>query len=209
MKYKIFGKSEWGSDIIEFLCHEISIEYEFVEIGDNFKSDKTILNVNPLGRVPMVETPNGEYLIESMAIVYHFIERESQLIPDTKNGITDFHQIMAFMSSSIYPAILLYFHPDHYVSTENTEDLVNRSKSILETYLNYLEKKIKIFSLEYLPRITRAQSMDVLSSQSNLAGYRAVVDCVSEFEKAVPMMMTAAGTVPAAKVLVILSLIHI
>ena len=45
--------------------------------------------------------------------------------------------------------------------------------------------------------------MDVLSSQSNLAGYRAVIDCVAEFEKAVPMMMTAAGTVPAAKVLVI------
>ena len=66
-----------------------------------------------------------------------------------------------------------------------------------------IDKKIKPFSLELLPRITRAQSMDVLSSQSNLAGYRAVVDCVSEFEKAVPMMMTAAGTVPAAKVLVI------
>ena len=66
-----------------------------------------------------------------------------------------------------------------------------------------IEKKNKIFSLELLPRITRAQSMDVLSSQSNLAGYRAVVDCISEFEKAVPMMMTAAGTVPAAKVLVI------
>ncbi len=66
-----------------------------------------------------------------------------------------------------------------------------------------INKKIKPFSLELLPRITRAQSMDVLSSQSNLAGYRAVVDCVAEFEKAVPMMMTAAGTVPAAKVLVI------
>ncbi len=66
-----------------------------------------------------------------------------------------------------------------------------------------LKKKLNIFSLELLPRITRAQSMDVLSSQSNLAGYRAVIDCVSEFEKAVPMMMTAAGTVPAAKVLVI------
>ena len=65
------------------------------------------------------------------------------------------------------------------------------------------KKKIKTFSLELLPRITRAQSMDVLSSQSNLAGYRAVIDCVAEFEKAVPMMMTAAGTVPAAKVLVI------
>ena len=66
-----------------------------------------------------------------------------------------------------------------------------------------LKKKINLFSLELLPRITRAQSMDVLSSQSNLAGYRAVIDCVAEFEKAVPMMMTAAGTVPAAKVLVI------
>ncbi len=66
-----------------------------------------------------------------------------------------------------------------------------------------LKKKIKTFSLELLPRITRAQSMDVLSSQSNLAGYRAVIDCVAEFEKAVPMMMTAAGTVPAAKILVI------
>ena len=66
-----------------------------------------------------------------------------------------------------------------------------------------ISKEIKLFSLELLPRITRAQSMDVLSSQSNLAGYRAVIDCVAEFEKAVPMMMTAAGTVPAAKILVI------
>ena len=62
---------------------------------------------------------------------------------------------------------------------------------------------INAFSMELIPRSPRAQSMDVLSSQSNLAGYRAVVDCVAEFEKAVPMMMTAAGTVPAAKVLVI------
>ena len=75
-----------------------------------------------------------------------------------------------------------------------------KNKNQIDKIIN---KKIKIFSLELLPRITRAQSMDVLSSQSNLAGYRAVVDCVAEFEKAVPMMMTAAGTVPAAKVLVI------
>ena len=66
-----------------------------------------------------------------------------------------------------------------------------------------LKKDISIFSLELLPRISRAQSMDVLSSQSNLAGYRSVVDSIYEFEKAIPMMMTAAGTVPAAKVLVI------
>ena len=66
-----------------------------------------------------------------------------------------------------------------------------------------VKKKVNIFSLELLPRITRAQSMDILSSQANLAGYKAVIDSFATFEKAVPMMMTAAGTVPAAKVLVV------
>jgi len=56
-----------------------------------------------------------------------------------------------------------------------------------------------LFSMEFMPRITRAQSMDVLSSQANLAGYKAVIDAASMFEQAVPMMMTAAGTVPAAR----------
>tara|TARA_Y100001970_G_scaffold133625_1_gene164653 strand:+ start:15385 stop:16470 length:1086 start_codon:yes stop_codon:yes gene_type:complete len=72
-----------------------------------------------------------------------------------------------------------------------------------EKLKNLSLKKINIFSLELLPRITRAQSMDILSSQANLAGYKAVVDSFSNFEKAIPMMMTAAGTVPAAKVLVV------
>ncbi len=58
------------------------------------------------------------------------------------------------------------------------------------------------FAMELMPRITRAQSMDVLSSQANLAGYRAVIDGSSEYGRALPMMMTAAGTVPAAKVFV-------
>ena len=66
-----------------------------------------------------------------------------------------------------------------------------------------VKRKINIFSLEKLPRITRAQSMDVLSSQANLAGYKAVIESFANFEKAIPMMMTAAGTIPAAKVLVV------
>ena len=66
-----------------------------------------------------------------------------------------------------------------------------------------IKDKINIFSLELLPRITRAQSMDILSSQANLAGYKAVIESFANFEKAIPMMMTAAGTVPAAKVLVV------
>ena len=76
--------------------------------------------------------------------------------------------------------------------------------SINKEEINNLNKKnIKIFSLNLLPRITRAQSMDVLSSQANLAGYKAVIESFSKFEKAIPMMMTAAGTVPAAKILII------
>ena len=58
------------------------------------------------------------------------------------------------------------------------------------------------FAMELMPRITRAQSMDVLSSQANLAGYRAVIDGAAEYGRALPMMMTAAGTVPAAKIFV-------
>ena len=68
---------------------------------------------------------------------------------------------------------------------------------------NLLKKNINFFSLELLPRITRAQSMDILSSQANLAGYKAVIESFANFKKAIPMMMTAAGTIPAAKVLVI------
>ena len=73
-----------------------------------------------------------------------------------------------------------------------------------EKKLNEVTKKnVKCFSLELLPRITRAQSMDILSSQANLAGYKAVVDSFAYFQKAIPMMMTAAGTISAAKVLIV------
>ena len=61
---------------------------------------------------------------------------------------------------------------------------------------------ISAFAMELMPRITRAQVMDVLSSQANLAGYRAVIESAEEFGRAFPMMMTAAGTVPAARVFV-------
>lgn len=71
------------------------------------------------------------------------------------------------------------------------------------SFAAYNNKKISAFALELLPRISRAQSMDVLSSQSNLAGYRAVVEAAAAFGKVIPMMMTAAGTVAPAKALVL------
>ncbi len=72
-------------------------------------------------------------------------------------------------------------------------------KEFLKTYA---AQGIAAFSMELVPRITRAQTMDVLSSQANLAGYRAVLEAANEFGRGFPMMMTAAGTVPAAKVFI-------
>jgi NAD(P) transhydrogenase subunit alpha len=66
----------------------------------------------------------------------------------------------------------------------------------------YAKAGLSAFAMELVPRITRAQAMDVLSSQANLAGYRAVLDAATEFGRAMPMMMTAAGTIPPARVLV-------
>tara|TARA_B100001248_G_scaffold171227_1_gene129747 strand:- start:429 stop:1514 length:1086 start_codon:yes stop_codon:yes gene_type:complete len=96
-----------------------------------------------------------------------------------------------------------------------SDEILNKLKKeqiligVLNPYLNkeklnqVTSKSINCFSLELLPRITRAQSMDILSSQANLAGYKAVIDSFAYFQKAIPMMMTAAGTISAAKVLVV------
>ncbi len=97
------------------------------------------------------------------------------------------------------------------LSDENLNKLKEKQilVGVLNPYLNekklkeIVSKEINCFSLELLPRITRAQSMDILSSQANLAGYKAVVDSFAFFRKAIPMMMTAAGTISAAKVLVV------
>ena len=146
MKYQIYGRSETGSDIIEYLFHELSIDYEFIEVDEkNVKSDEKILKINPLGRVPMVKLPDGKFLIESLAIVYHLLKRENHLLPSTETEINEFHQIMAFMSSSFYPIILLFYHPDHYVSDKNSEDLITKSQNILHRYLNFIEDKIGEF----------------------------------------------------------------
>ena len=95
---------------------------------------------------------------------------------------------------------------------ENKSSLLKENQTLVgilnpydneEKINNLVKRKINVFSLELLPRITRAQSMDILSSQANLAGYKAVLESFANFKKAIPMMMTAAGTIPAAKVLVV------
>ena len=101
---------------------------------------------------------------------------QMNLLDDDKSSI--------LKSNQIFIGVL-----DPYKNKDKLEELVKR--------------KVNVFSLDLLPRITRAQSMDILSSQANLAGYKSVVESFSAYEKAIPMMMTAAGTIPAAKVLVV------
>jgi len=71
-----------------------------------------------------------------------------------------------------------------------------------ETVAGYAAAGLEALAMDWMPRITRAQSMDILSSQSNLAGYKAVLEAASAYGRAFPMMMTAAGTIPAARVFV-------
>ena len=96
------------------------------------------------------------------------------------------------------------------VGRPSDEELAAMKKdAVLAAILNPYDEKegidalanagVNAFAMEFMPRITRAQSMDVLSSQANLAGYKAVVDAAAKFTRALPMMMTAAGTVPAAR----------
>ena len=101
---------------------------------------------------------------------------QMNLLDDDKSSI--------LKSNQIFIGVL-----DPYKNKDKLEELVKR--------------KVNVFSLDLLPRITRAQSMDILSSQANLAGYKAVIESFAHFEKAIPMMMTAAGTISAAKVLVV------
>ena len=118
------------------------------------------------------------------------------------NILSDNHQIISNSNAILQMNIL---EDDNLHKLKGNQILIgvlnayNNEKKIKELTL----KNINCFSLELLPRITRAQSMDILSSQANLAGYKAVVDSFAYFQKAIPMMMTAAGTISAAKVLVV------
>lgn len=95
------------------------------------------------------------------------------------------------------PEELKYYH-DNITLISTLSILTHR-----EDLEIYTRQKISALALELMPRITRAQTMDVLSSQSNLSGYRAVIEAAAVYDRAFPMMMTAAGTVSAAKVLVV------
>jgi NAD(P) transhydrogenase subunit alpha len=123
-----------------------------------------------------------------------FADAGAQVVPSAAEALSGADIVLKVRRPSpedvakMKPGALLAAMLDPYSGKEGIEALA--------------QAKINAFSMEFMPRITRAQSMDVLSSQSNLAGYKAVVDAAAHFSRAFPMMMTAAGTVPAARVFV-------
>jgi H+-translocating NAD(P) transhydrogenase subunit alpha len=123
-----------------------------------------------------------------------FADAGAEIVPDAASAISQAdiilkvgrpsqEELAAMKPGSIFAAIL-----DPFGARDGLEAIASRG--------------VSAFAMEFMPRITRAQSMDVLSSQSNLAGYKAVIDAAATFGRALPMMMTAAGTVPAARIFV-------
>jgi H+-translocating NAD(P) transhydrogenase subunit alpha len=154
-------------------------------------SPETVKKLKALGCEVRIPAGAGQrsYFLDTA-----FAEAGAKIVPSSAEALSGADIVLKVRRPSaedvalIKPGALLAAMLDPYSGKEGIEAMA--------------QAKINAFSMEFMPRITRAQSMDVLSSQSNLAGYKAVVDAAAHFSRAFPMMMTAAGTVPAARVFV-------
>lgn len=154
-------------------------------------SPDTVKKLTGLGFEVLVETGAGDgaHVLDSQ-----FEEAGAKIVASAKDALGDADVVfkvarpsadeVAMMKKGALLAAILAPHAD---------------KAFVQ---NYAVAGVDAFAMELMPRITRAQSMDVLSSQSNLAGYKAVIDAAAEYGRAMPMMMTAAGTVAPARVLI-------
>jgi len=154
-------------------------------------SPETAKKLKALGCEVRIEKGAGE---RSFFLDNAFADAGAKVMPSAAEALNGADIVLKVRRPSnedverMKPGALLAAMLDPYSAKEGIEALA--------------QAKINAFSMEFMPRITRAQSMDVLSSQSNLAGYKAVVNAAERFSRAFPMMMTAAGTVPAARVFV-------
>jgi H+-translocating NAD(P) transhydrogenase subunit alpha len=164
------------------------------EAGDEPRialSPETAKKLKALGCEVRIEAGAGQ---RSYFLDQAFADAGAQVVPSAAEALKDADIVLkvrrptAEEVGAIKRGALLAAMLDPYSGKEGIEAMA--------------QSGINAFSMEFMPRISRAQSMDVLSSQSNLAGYKAVVDAAAHFSRALPMMMTAAGTVPAARIFV-------
>lgn len=152
---------------------------------------ESVKKLKALGATVVVETGAG---LGSRLPDADYLAVGAEIAPTAKSAVGDADVVLKVRRPTVdeaglmKPGAVVLGILDPYGNTEALEAL---AKTGLVT-----------FAMELMPRITRAQTMDVLSSQANLAGYRAIVEAAVEYDRAFPMMMTAAGTVPAAKVFI-------
>jgi NAD(P) transhydrogenase subunit alpha len=161
-------------------------------------SPDTVKKLVGMGAEVLVEKDAGH---ESMMLDEKYQEAGAKICPDAASVFSEADIIIKVQRPLTIPEIgldeMVLLRP-RQVIIGKLDALVNRDQ-----VRAYADKKVTAFALELLPRITRAQSMDILSSQSNIAGYKIVMDAAGRFGRMFPMMMTAAGTIAPAKVLVL------
>lgn len=158
---------------------------------------ETVKKLCALGAEVVLEAGAG---VKSQYPDSQYAEAGATIAADTKTALADADIVLKVQR----PLIAGEGDTDELALMKKGATLV----AMLNPYQNkdaveaYAKAGVTAFAMEFMPRITRAQTMDVLSSQSNLAGYRAVIDAAAEFSRAMPMMMTAAGTIAPARVMV-------
>ena len=138
--YKVYGRPFAGSLIAEFLLSEANEKYEFIKIDYDTSKQDEFLNKNPLGKIPVLECPDGHLVFETTAIVAHIVETKNILIPEIETQQRDlYNQSMSIMSTGIYQNYHHINHSYYYVSEENYDDLRNMATTRQATLYNYIE----------------------------------------------------------------------
>jgi NAD(P) transhydrogenase subunit alpha len=161
-------------------------------------SPDTVKNLVSMGLEVLIEKDAGH---DAMLLDQEYQEAGAEICPDAPSVFSEADIIMKVQRPLTIPEIgldeMALLRPGQ-ILIGKLDVMVNR-----EQVHAYAEKNVTTFALELVPRITRAQNMDILSSQSNIAGYKIVMDAAGHFGRMFPMMMTAAGTIAPAKVLVL------
>mgnify|MGYP001342692171 FL=1 len=138
--YKVYGRPFAGSLIAEFLLSEANEKYEFIKIDYDTSKQDEFLKKNPLGKIPVLECPDGHLVFETTAIVAHIVETKNILIPEIETQQRDlYNQSMSIMSTSIYQNYHHINHSYYYVSEKNYDDLRNMATTRQATLYNYIE----------------------------------------------------------------------
>jgi glutathione S-transferase len=144
--YQVFGRSITGSFFIECLLREAGIDYEFVHVSRSQAKEAEFVGTNPLGRVPVLVTPDGRTIIETMAIFTHLVEAFPALAPPLGDPRRDsMWQHLAVMGTSLYPAFHRYHHT-HYYGPEDAHGVI-RDHAIGDAmrWLDYLAAQLAPF----------------------------------------------------------------